>query len=156
MEEDIFEKIYYRYSPMLYKLSFLYVKNEADVLDIIQNTFIKFLKHESFNDQEHMKRWLIRTCINLSKNNLKSYWKKNICTLEQNEQLSQPNVDTQLQVMIFNLPPKYKGVIHLYYYEGYHVKEIANILNIKESAVKQRLKRGREKLKMEWENENEE
>lgn len=155
MEEEIFEKVYYTYSQMLYKLSFLYVKNEADALDIVQNTFINFLKQESFNDEEHIKRWLIRTCINFSKNNLKSYWKKNRSSLEQNMYVIESFVDTQLQTMIFNLPPKYKGVIHLYYYEGYTVKEIADILNIKESAVKQRLKRGREKLKKEWENENE-
>ena len=56
-----------------------------------------------------------------------------------------------LQELIFKLSPRYKGVVHLYYYEGYSVKEIAAILKISDSAVKQRLKRAREKLKIELE-----
>ena len=56
--------------------------------------------------------------------------------------------------MVFKLAPKYKGVIHLYYYEGYSVKEISVILKISEAAVKQRLKRARTKLKIELEAES--
>ncbi|MNW65088.1 ECF RNA polymerase sigma factor SigW [compost metagenome] len=49
------------------------------------------------------------------------------------------------------LPVKYKTVIHLYYYEDYPVQEISKILKISESAVKMRLKRGRQLLKLELE-----
>ena len=49
---------------------------------------------------------------------------------------------------ILNLPDKYKAVIHLYYVEGYDVKEIADILEISGSAVKKRMQRGREMLKI--------
>ncbi|MFQ7174305.1 MAG: RNA polymerase sigma factor [Thomasclavelia ramosa] len=45
-------------------------------------------------------------------------------------------------------------MIHLYYYEGYSVKEISVILKISEAAVKQRLKRARTKLKIELEAES--
>lgn len=45
------------------------------------------------------------------------------------------------------LPPKYRIVIHLYYYEGYHVKEIADMLHLSESNVQIRLMRARKKLK---------
>lgn len=52
---------------------------------------------------------------------------------------------------IIKLPEKYKMVIHLFYYENYSVSEISQILKISESAVKMRLKRGREMLRMELE-----
>ena len=45
------------------------------------------------------------------------------------------------------LPKKYRGIIHLYYYEGYRQKEISELLGIKENTVASRLARGREKLK---------
>ena len=45
------------------------------------------------------------------------------------------------------LPEHYREVIHLYYYEGYSTKEIAKILQSRESTVRSNLKRGREKLK---------
>ncbi len=47
---------------------------------------------------------------------------------------------------VMKLPVKYSTVIHLFYYEDMQIKEIAEILNIKQSTVKQRLARC-EKLK---------
>ena len=44
---------------------------------------------------------------------------------------------------------KYRAVIYLHYYEEYSYVEIAEILNLRLSAVKMRAKRGREMLKME-------
>lgn len=52
------------------------------------------------------------------------------------------------------LPEKCRVVVHLFYYEGYSVKEIAKIVEKKENTVKAHLYRGREilrgKLKEEW------
>ena len=45
------------------------------------------------------------------------------------------------------LPARYRGVIHLYYYEGYTTVEIARILGARESTVRSLLARGREKLR---------
>lgn len=69
MYEIEFERIFECYSQMVYKIAFLYLKNEADALDIVQNTFFKLLTKKEFNSEEHIKRWLLRVCINLCKNN---------------------------------------------------------------------------------------
>ena len=45
------------------------------------------------------------------------------------------------------LGEKYRIVVHLYYYEEYSVKEIAEILNIKETTIQTRLMRARAKIK---------
>ena len=45
------------------------------------------------------------------------------------------------------LPPKYRAVIYLYYYEGYSQKEIAEMLAVPEETVRTRLFRARGKLK---------
>ena len=153
MDEIEFERIFECYSQMVYKIAFLYLKNEADALDIVQNTFFKLLKKKDFNNEEHIKRWLLRITVNLCKNNLKSYWKRNVSVFEE-EFYQLENSDLKLQELVFKLAPKYKGVIHLYYYEGYSVKEISVILKISEAAVKQRLKRARTKLKIELEAES--
>ena len=47
---------------------------------------------------------------------------------------------------VMALPDKYRSVIHLYYYEEYSIKEIADILEKKEATIRSLLKRGREKL----------
>jgi RNA polymerase sigma-70 factor (ECF subfamily) len=61
--------------------------------------------------------------------------------------------DEEIGIMsdIINLPEKYKTVILLHYISGYRISEISEIMNLSESAVKMRLKRGREKLKIELE-----
>jgi RNA polymerase sigma-70 factor (ECF subfamily) len=55
--------------------------------------------------------------------------------------------ESELMLAVLNLPAKYRGVIHLYYYEDYSITEIAGILNVSESAVRMRLMRARQKLK---------
>ena len=58
---------------------------------------------------------------------------------------------------VMKLPEKYRIVIHLFYYEDYSVREIADILKLSESNVKVRLSRGRamlkDSLKEEWEDD---
>ena len=48
---------------------------------------------------------------------------------------------------VMKLPPKYRLVIHLYYYEGYSVSEIAQITECSDSAVQTQLYRARKMLK---------
>ena len=54
----------------------------------------------------------------------------------------------ELMEAVMSLPPKYRSVIHLYYYEGYSVKETADILGVSVSSVTTRLARARERLKV--------
>ncbi len=59
--------------------------------------------------------------------------------------------DLALLQLVMAMPMKYKTVIHLYYYEDYPIQEISKILQISQSAVKMRLQRGRQLLKLELE-----
>ena len=45
------------------------------------------------------------------------------------------------------LPVRYRKVVHLYYYEEYSIREIAELLKISETAIQTRLMRARRKLK---------
>jgi len=56
--------------------------------------------------------------------------------------------DSELFSAVMKLDEKYRAVIHLYYYEDYQIKEIAEILGSSESAVKSRLSRARKLLKI--------
>lgn len=53
----------------------------------------------------------------------------------------------ELLYEVLKLPNKQRNDLYLYYYEGYQIKEIANILSMKENTIKLHLKRGREELK---------
>lgn len=64
------------------------------------------------------------------------------------EELNFPDSQSEeLFEAVMRLPEKQRTVIHLFYYEDYSIKEIADILKLSESNVKTRLTRGRTMLK---------
>jgi RNA polymerase sigma-70 factor (ECF subfamily) len=140
------------YKTMLYRIAFSYIGNKHDCEDILQEAFIKLCYYApEFTSEEDERRWVIRVTINLCKNHLRSFWNRNKVNLDDLAEYSIEPEDNEIWKDILKLPGKYKAVIHLHYFEGYKVKEIADILKISESAVKMRLMRGRELIKIELE-----
>lgn len=136
-----------KYSDMVYRLAFARVKNKYDADDVLQEVFLRFIKHkEKVTNDEHTKALLIRITINCSKSLLGGSWFKKTVPLDENLSVSAPEYDTLDAVM--RLPQKYSTVVHLHYYMGYSVEEIAKILNSKPSTVKSQLHRARQKLKL--------
>jgi len=149
---DIFIEKYKLYGNMLYRLSMVYLYNHMDCEDVLQDAFIKLLYNSpEFNNEEHERRWLLRVCINCCKDKIKDKWRKEKLPLDENIYFTKVVEDYHLPETIMGLPNKIKAPLHLYYYEGYMVSEISEILGISNSAVKMRLKRGRERLKLELE-----
>ena len=76
--------------------------------------------------------------------------------IEQSEAIYEISTNgRELREQIASLPRKYAEVIFLHYYEGYSIKEIAEILKKNENTVGSLLRRGREKLRLELEKEEE-
>ncbi len=155
MSTHEFNAMYEKYKNVLYRIAFTYLKNNEDVEDILQEVFIKrmYLDQE-FESEEHEKRWMIRVTVNMAKNNLKSFWNRNKTAiddiLETSEALQWNFNEEEGNVFaeVMKLPDKQRMAIYLHYFEGYTCKEIAEIVNCKESAIKMRLQKGREMLKI--------
>ena len=136
-----------KYSDMVYRLAFARVKNKYDADDVLQEVFLRFIKYaKKPNNEEHTKALLIRMTINCSKTLLSSAFLKKTQPLDENISVTMPERDTLEAV--FALPVKYRTVVHLHYYCGYSVDEIAEILTTKPSTVKSQLHRARQKLKL--------
>lgn len=146
-----FDAAYDAYGAAVYRLAMVYLGRHADAEDVTQEVFFKLLyKSPAFSDQEHEKRWLLRVTANQCRDQLRGFWRRRAVALEPDYPIDDPDTFGVADAVI-RLPEKYKSVIHLHYYEGYSVAEIADILKLSESAVKMRLKRGRETLKLEME-----
>ncbi len=146
-----FETVYEKYGDMLYRTAFVYIGDPHTAEDILQDVFIAyFTTKKHFVSEEHRKAWLIRVTHNKCINYLKSPSRKNIDIDELQLTCEENDTDYHLDVIkqIAALPTTYKSVIILHYYNDYSVEEIAKILKITKSAVKMRLKRGREALKI--------
>lgn len=139
-----------RYSDMVYRLAIARVKNKYDADDILQEVFLRFIKHkDKVENEEHLKALLIRITINCSKTLLTSSWFKRTEPLSETLSVQDEYSDTLDAVL--RLPQKYRTVIHMHYYMGYSVDEIATILKSKPSTVKSWLHRARQKLKTDLE-----
>ena len=135
------------YHQTVYRAVFSYLHNASEAEDIVQETFVKlFNTNKSFESDEHCKAWLIRAAINLSKNLLKSLRYSHTEELDEAIPIESA-AESELADALSALPPKYRAVIHLHYFEGYSAKEIAKILGVTVTAVTTRLARAREKLK---------
>ena len=153
-EDNAFTIKYDQYSNMIYRLSLAYLSNPADCEDILQEVFIKLLsKGPNFKDQEHEKRWLLRITVNSCIDKIRKNDRQTTLPLDESIFITETPEEQNLVEMVFQLPSKLKAPIHLFYYEGYKVNEISKILSINTSAVKMRLKRGRELLKIQIEDD---
>ncbi len=149
MKDEDYKNAVLIYSDLVYRLAFLYMRNVHDASDCCQNVFIKLLNYKNqFNGNEHLKAWLIRVTKNECLNFFKSFWRKNIQLTDEKLEFSKEDRENELLQIILKLPLKYRDVLYLHYYEGFKVLEIANMLNLKESNIKTRLKRGRDALKI--------
>ena len=145
------EAVFDRYCDTVYRLAFARTKNRFDAEDVLQTVFMKLLKTEKvFSEEEHLKAWLLKVTVNSSKNLLTSAWMRLTEGMKDDITAEIPEY-TEVYPAVAALPSKYRTVIHLFYYEGYSVNEIAGILDVKEATVKTRLARAREKLKVKLE-----
>lgn len=144
------EKLAEKYWQNIFRIALGICKNPEDAEDITQDTFVQYhLSKKDFQSEEHIRAFLIRAAINKSKNLMKAFWRRNRCDLE--EYLNQltfdaPEEDSSLIQSVLSLPEKYRIVLHLFYYEDYSIKEIAEILQRNENTIKSQLKRGRKSL----------
>lgn len=148
------------YQSSLFAAAFNVCKNAQDAEDVVQDTFIQYyISNKEFDNEQHIRAWLIRVAINMAKNVNRTFWRQNKLSLEDYmESLTfETPEDEHLFETVMSLPEKYRIVIHLFYYEDYAVSEIADILKLSQSNVKVRLSRGREMLrkilKEEWDDD---
>ena len=135
------ERLVNAYSDLILRLSYTYLKSTEDAKDICQTVFLRLLERpRSFETPE--------------KDQLKSHWRKTTVDLEAARAVPAPEAEEGSLLAAVNLlPPKYRTVIYLYYYEGYSANEIARLLGEKPATVATQLSRGREKLRTHLEQE---
>lgn len=137
-----------RHGESILRLAYSYLHNQSDAEDILQDTLIQYLRTSpTLESPAHEKAWLLRVAGNLSKNLLRAQGYRQADQLEETLVTQEREDLSYVWDAVKALPVPYREAIHLFYYEGYSTAQIAQILDQKESTVRSRLKRGREKLK---------
>lgn len=148
MTEEQRAQVVNRWGDMVYRLALARTANVPDAEDVFQEVFLRYFRHEErFHSDEYRKAWLIRCTVNRAKSLVSSPWRKRIVPLETAEEVGVEDDYREVYSAVLSLPAKYRTVIHLHYFEGLSVAELAQTLNVPEGTVKSQLSRGRALLR---------
>ncbi len=158
MTKDL-DKICEKYGDRLYAAAFNICRQQQDAEDAVQDALLAYYRTDKeFETEEHIKAWLLRVTVNAAKSTKRLFWNRNRTSYEEymDSLIFEEPSDRILMDEVLALPEKYRIVIHLFYFEEYKTREIAEILKLSENTVKTRLSNGRKILKTKlegWEDE---
>ena len=136
------------YSDMLLRLACTRLSSVSDAEDAVQEVFLRLLAAPvSFRDAGHERAWLIRTTLQRASDIRRKAEQRNVPLEDVTEPVAPESPGEELRSAVRALPEMYGAVIHLHYYEGYSIKEIAKLLGLPAATVGTRLARGRERLR---------
>ena len=149
MTKDL-DKICEKYGDRLYAAAFNICRQQQDAEDAVQDALLAYYRTDKeFETEEHIKAWLLRVTVNAAKSTKRLFWNRNRTSYEEymDSLIFEEPSDRILMDEVLALPEKYRIVIHLFYFEEYKTREIAEILKLSENTVKTRLSNGRKILK---------
>ena len=157
----LFKVLYERYVLMVFDKCLSFSKNNQEAEDICQDIFLKLLvKIHSFRGASKFSTWLYsfayNHCVNYYHRNKFKKFKKNALNIEQmcdeviaqasDEDLSQLLKVEKLTEALELIPFEDKQILMLKYQDFKSIKDLMELHNAGESAIKMRLKRAKEKL----------
>ena len=138
------ETLFNTYRDDVFRLAVSYTRSIQEAEDVCQTVFLKLLEQKHIQPGKE-KAWLMQVTANQCRSLLRSSWWKKTVPIDDTLSVQAPSTNGVLAA-VMELPPKYRVVIYLHYYEGYTTAQIAKLLKITQTAVTTRLSRGRKAL----------
>lgn len=137
--------LFHRYRDDVYRLAVNYTRSPQEAEDVCQTVFLKLMEQSDLMPGRE-KAWLMQVTANECRDLLRSAWWRRTVPLEDAFHIPETKADETIY-LLRKLPPKYRVVLYLHYYEQYTTPEISKLLKIPTGTVSTRLKRAREQLK---------
>lgn len=167
------ERIVGQYQDMVWRIALSMTKNQYDAEDVFQDVFVRLVDSIGrIESEEHLKAWLIRVTVNRCRSWSKSSWKRKVDSYERKHEelgdrvepvswdqhgaqaderfdpeMAQTLLGEQVMSVLQRMDQPYRVVVYLFYYENLSVREIADVLDVKENAVRTRLSRARDRIR---------
>lgn len=151
--DKAFLALFQEYEQDIYRMAFVYVKNQSDALDVVQETAYRSFKNiRNLKEPKYFKTWLLRIAVNCSLDLLRRQNKVVRLKPEFQESLSgdiNEDIDLEITVrdLIEHLNEVEKSIIMLRFYEGLTIKEVSKTLDIPLGTTKTILYRALNKLR---------
>ncbi|MGL5718379.1 MAG: sigma-70 family RNA polymerase sigma factor [Paraclostridium sp.] len=149
---ECYEILLKKYKKYLYKISYSYVGNESDSLDIVQECVCKaWLNIKKLKKYSSFKSWIAKILINCAYDYCTNKELPNIELVNSLESKDNSTCDIDEKIDIKNtihlLRYEYKTVIIFKYFDDLSIDEIAQIMNISSNTVKTYLRRAKISMK---------
>ncbi len=157
-----FEELIYNYDKKVLALALKYVKNEDDAKDIYQDVFIRVFRGlKKFQFKSEFSTWLYRIVTNVCLTHKSMSNKREFVSIQPESDEEKENMSTGIEIIdsepiadravtsteisehinnaLETLSPRQKMIFILKHYEGYKLKEIAEMLHCGEGTIKKYL-----------------
>ena len=148
-----FEDLYTLYATDILRVAYYYLGNKQQAEDITQEVFIKLITTQPQLVKDHEKAWLLKVTLNKCRDHWRSAWVKKIVLghprfelFPDKDRIESMTESRALAESVNGLPAIFKEVVLLFYYQGYSITEISELLAISEGTVSSGLSRARKRL----------
>lgn len=138
-----------KYKDMVFRLAYSYLKSQADADDVTQNVLISLYRTDTeFESELHARNWLAKVTVNECKKLLRRPFRRHESIEAYADTLKFEDKSYQeLFTAVMGLEKSMRIIVLLYYYEGYRIKEIAELTSMPVGTVGTKLSRARAQLK---------
>lgn len=155
IREETLRRMMAQHKNDLMRMCVAYLKDTALAEDAVQETFVKAYKAlPTFRGDSSEKTWLTRIAINTCRSIRRDRWFRFVDRRVAPDALplkTASEEDRALMEVVMNLPCRYKEVVLLYYYQGLTMEETAETLGVAVSTISTRLKKARQRLRLDLE-----
>lgn len=153
---EYFEEIYERYANKVYRKCYSFVLSRERAEDFTHDIFLKLMmKIGTYKETSKFSTWLYSITYNFCMDQIRTSKKKSETFMgdeydvedDTEEAESMDFQSTSLKTSMSQMPSDERALLQMKYQEDFSIKEIAETLEISESAVKMRLLRSKDKLK---------
>ena len=153
-----FDQIYELYATDVLRVSYYYLGNRESAEDVTQDVFVRLMTAHPVLEAGKEKAWLLKVALNRCRDLWRSSWVKKVILghpafecFPAPDELSRVSDEYAMAEAVNQLKPEFKEVVLLFYYQGFSVSEISEMLQLAEGTVSSRLSRARNKLQKELE-----
>ena len=148
-----FEELYEQYATDVLRVCYFYLGDRQKAEDVCQDVFVRLMVNAPQLEEGREKAWLLKVALNRCRDLWRGSWAKRVVLgspvfelIPAPDDRERKDDEDAMMVAVHKLPPAFREVILLHYYQNFGISEIARMMDLPEGTISSRLSRGRKKL----------